>query len=79
MNRALFDRAAAVLSSQLPINLPVPSQFTEEEDLEHLNNLRRLSFLLSGSSTNSSSPPEVRKICGLESMWYPRNISRNAH
>ncbi|KAG6549001.1 hypothetical protein Mapa_009443 [Marchantia paleacea] len=62
MNRALFDRAAQVLSSQLPINLPVPSQFTEEEDLEHLNNLRRLSFLLSGSSTSSLSPPEVYKL-----------------
>ncbi|KAL2634519.1 hypothetical protein R1flu_005998 [Riccia fluitans] len=61
LNRALLDRTAQVLLSQLPISVPVPSQFTEKEDLEHLTNLRRLSFLLSGPSTGGSRSSEVRK------------------
>ncbi|CAM6103304.1 unnamed protein product [Calypogeia fissa] len=54
-NRAIFDAVAESVSSLLPFPLPVPSQFVAEEDFENLDNLRRLSSLLSGSSEVNSS------------------------
>lgn len=62
LNRAVFDAAAETLSSRLPFPLPVPSQFVEEEDLANLNNLRRLSSLLSGSSESSYPTTEVSRF-----------------
>jgi hypothetical protein len=49
-NRAVFDTAAETLASYLPFRLPVPSQFVEDEDLENLDNLRRLGSLFSGDA-----------------------------
>lgn len=64
----MFDAAAETVSSLLPFPLPVPSQFVEDEDFENLDNLRRLSSLLSASSeVKSSAEVNLRKaMCDLK-------------
>ncbi|KAJ7551047.1 hypothetical protein O6H91_07G131600 [Diphasiastrum complanatum] len=78
-NRAIFDRVAEAAGSNMPFPLPLPGPLLEGEDYQHLDNLRRLSSIISEASSSSKPIQKADKVrdnagekeadSNLYSMW----------